>query len=46
MESGDSIRLVPPPNASTQNTEIQELLKLQDERTPAIVKTISIRAAK
>lgn len=40
LGSGDSIRLVPPPNASTQNTEIQELLKLQDERTPSIVKTI------
>lgn len=40
LGSGDSIRLVPPPNASTQNAEINELLKLQDERTPNIVKTI------
>jgi hypothetical protein len=40
LDSGDSLRLVAPPNASAQSAEIQELLKLQDQRTPKIVKTI------
>lgn len=40
LESGDSLRLTPPPNASTQQSEIQGLLKLQGLRTPKILKTV------
>lgn len=38
--SGEAIQLVPLPNASAQNAEIQGLLKLQDHRTSEIVKMI------
>lgn len=40
MGSGEAIQLVPLPNASAQNAEIQGLLKLQDHRTSEIVKMI------
>lgn len=40
LESGDSIRLDPPPDAGEQQSEIQQLLKMQNQRTPEVLKTI------
>ncbi len=40
LESGDSIRLDPPPTGSIQQAEVQKLLKLQSQRTPKTLKTI------